>query len=161
MGLKKLTNEKVKVILMQDDALDHSDEKALSEAYSEYLKTLDESKLPFVEDAKPIRFVMTLAQNIDGASEVLNQQMTVDENGKVKQNMGMILPYLRSVLVDIENDPKLPVEERFEFKKDSDGLAAKEIIAGIHAIDGSFFLFTAHVQAKQRLTRGTQVLKKN
>lgn len=161
MGLKKLTNEKIKVILMQDDSLDHSDESKLQEAYSEYLKTLDESKLPLVEDPRPIRFVMTLAQNIDGASEVLNQQISVDANGNVRQNMGAILPYLRAVLVDIENDPKLPKEDRFEFKKDSDGLAAKEIIGAIHAIDGHFFLFTAHVQAKQRAAKGTQLLKKN
>jgi len=161
MGLKKLTNEKIKVILMQDDALDHSDEAKLQDAYAEYLKTLDESKLPFIENPMPIRFVMSLTQNLDGASDVLNQQISVDENGKVKQNMGAILPYLRAVIVDIENDPKLAKEDRFDFKKDQDGLASKEIVAAIHAIDGHFYLFTAHVQAKQRAAKGTQLLKKN
>jgi len=161
MGLKRLTNEKIKVILMQDDALDHSNEEELQVAYNEYLRTLDESKLPFVDNAKPIRFVMSLTQRIEGASDVLNQQISVDDKGNVKQNFGAVLPYLRAVLVDIENDPGLPKEERFEFTKDRDGLVSKEVIEAIHAIDGHFFLFAAHVQAKQRAAKGTQVLKKN
>lgn len=160
MAIKRISKERIKVILLQDDALDHDDVN-LDDKYADYLRDLDESKLPFVENALPIRFVMALTPaNIEAASDVLNSQISFD-GGKMKHNMGAVLPYLRSVLVDIENPPELPLADRFDFAKDDDGLVSKEIIGAIHAIDGHFYLFSAHVNAKQRHLKISQVTKKN
>jgi len=133
----------IKVIVKADSAIfwPESDEEK-DEIWANYLKTLNEDLLLFKEGEKPTRFVMRKVLNYDQAQKVQNQQMTM-KDGQIQVQMSFIMEEVRQSIVDIENPEYVPLPDRIQFKKDSDGGCSKEIVEGLHSIGVVMDLYTA------------------
>lgn len=108
----------VEVISRNDDALDM--DKA---EYDEYIKTGDISKLAFVENKQPTRFIVNFELSGKEAALVKNEIMGGrDEDGKPKMSYGSWQHRVaKYTLKDIQNPTDVPKEEQLELKKDSQG----------------------------------------
>jgi hypothetical protein len=121
------SDKTIKVICRKDSAIT-ADELA----YDEYLKDLDESKLKL--SGEPTRFELLKSLPYDAQQHIKSMQVSVEapEKGKKvrpKFNMGYTMEEIRCALVDIKNPDIVPADQRIEFKRHSDGYAAKELIA--------------------------------
>jgi hypothetical protein len=124
------SKENIKVICKSDDSLA---EDLTNEEWAAYQESLDETKLKFVEGKKPTRFVLTKNLSFGAQQAIVNQQMSLNAEGKPEIKLGFILEEIRSVLVGIENPDNIPEDEKIIFKKESDGFASKELIASLYA----------------------------
>lgn len=95
------------------------------EAYKQYLDTLDETLLGLAEGSEPTRFVMKRILPFGLAQKVKTEQASFNEEGKVQVRMGYMLDEVRGALVDVKN----PGGEALKYRKDSDGYAARDLIA--------------------------------
>lgn len=134
--------DKVRVILRIDEALDqnHPD---FTQRYESYLKTLDESGLPFREDIHPTRMVMERVQDYHAQQSIISQQMGVGKDGKQRMDMAFIMEDVRMSLVDVENHPETRPEDLVKFEKDPDGYASKDLVSSIHAVGCLYDLYAA------------------
>ena len=146
------TTDKVRVIVSKDSAVKCSDEE-----YSKYLETNDEALLNL--EGSPTRWI--LAQNLDYKSHqiLMNMQATVGAKGKMDFNIGYILEEVRMALVGVENAENLPLNQQIIFKKENDGYAQKELIAGLHSAGVLMDLHTARSNFKN--VESTELTKKN
>jgi len=111
----------IKVIVRADDALDN----VTDEVYEEYLQTLDESTLKFVEGKEPTRFVMRLRLPWNVDQDIQNQQVKVSKKGEVQPQIAYIMEELRAAIIDIENPHDVPA---IIYKNDNDGMCHKNIV---------------------------------
>jgi hypothetical protein len=105
--------------------------------YNAYLKDLDESRLNLIADVEPTRFVMRKVLPYAAVQKIKNEQVSFKadvgaqnvNDVNVNMKMGYVLEELRAALVDVKN-PGMP---QLHFRKDGDGLAAKELISLLNA----------------------------
>jgi hypothetical protein len=143
----KATQESFKLILQVDDAIG---EDVTDEIYTQYLESLDEALLEL--KGVPTRFVFKGQTDFGDAQKLKNAQMGIDADGKPVFNMGSMLDDIRTFLIDIENPPNIPEAEKYIFKKDGDGKAAKQLIAKLDADNLVVLLYgakNAHLQPKK------------
>lgn len=137
----------IKVIVKADSALKWSDSaEENDELWASYLKSNDESLLTFEEGMQPTRFVLRNVLNYDQLQKVKNEQMTM-RDGKMEIRMSFITEEVRQALVDIENPELTPLSDRIIFKREGDGGASKDLMAGLDAIGAVMDLYTARQNA--------------
>ena len=118
-----------------------------AQTYMEYLRDLDETRLQLKESVEPTRFVMRKILPYGATQRIKNEQVSVKAQANMKtvddlnveMKMGYILEELRAALVDVKN-PGMP---QLHFRKDSDGLASKDLIALLNAFGIADELHTA------------------
>ncbi len=123
MALKFNPNarDSIKVIAREDSAIP---ENISDEQWAEYMRTLREDFLGCTE--APTRFVLRRTLPFDAQTRI--QGMQIKWEGKEgRLDMGYMLEEVRCALVGIENPPGCT--DPIEFKTDSDGYAAKELVA--------------------------------
>lgn len=144
--------EVIKVIVSVDQALVWPEDKETrDQIWAEYLKTNDESLLQFAPGQEPTRFVMRKVLSYDQAARVQNAQTTMRE-GKVEFQMSFMMEEVRMALTDIENPDYVPLPDRIQYRRDSDGACSKEIIEGLHALGVVVDLYTARQNATASLS---------
>lgn len=113
------TAKTVSVIVSKDSSI-----KGVSdEVYEQYLKDLDESKLPI--NGPSTKFVMKLTLPYKDTKRVMNSQVSFDD-GKANVNISFILDEVRCALTGMEG----PGSEAF--KKDKDGYASMEVVNALY-----------------------------
>lgn len=113
------TEKTVTVIVSKDSSI-----KGVSEeAYEEYLKDLDESKLKI--EGPCTRFIMKRTLPYKDTKRVMNSQVSFEE-GKASVNISFIMDEVRCALVKMEG----PGAEGF--KKDKDGYASMDIVNALY-----------------------------
>lgn len=144
--------ETVKCIVRADTALLWSGDPITDdENWASYLKSADESYLQFKDGEKPTRFVLRKVLSYDQSARVQNAQTTM-RDGKVEIQMSFIQEDVRQALVDIENPDYVPLPDRIQYKRDSDGSCSKEIIEGLQALGVIMDLFTMRQNATSKFT---------
>ena len=141
---------KIKVIVSKDLSLvaEETEDYKPDEAYQDYLKDLDESKLRFVDNSEPTRFVMKKILPYKLAMKVKNHQVAV-EAGKVKFQSSYMNEEVRCSLCDIEQ-PEVPdhLKERLiPWKQDGAGGASESVMEFLEAAGVVTDLFTARNNA--------------
>ena len=146
--LKKTTaNETIKVVCRLDDAIP----KDISDAdFQLYQESLDESFLNL--KAVPTRFVLRLNLPYAAQKTVTSEQIGVTADGKAEVRLGFMLEDVRCSLVDIENPPTVPEEDKLLYAKEGDGFASKELISRLHGAGIVTELFAARQAAVGRLS---------
>lgn len=142
----------IKVIVRADSALkwpESSDEA--DEMWATYLKTNDESGLSFKDGQQPTRFVLRKVLNFDQFNKVQNEQMVM-KNGQMQVQLSFISEAVRQALVAIENPEMTPLADQIVFKKENDGGASKDLIAGLNAIKATMDLYTAVENSTAKFT---------
>ena len=145
---------KVKVIVSKDLSLvsEETEDYKPDEAYQSYLKDLDESKLRFVDNSEPTRFVMKKILPYKLAMKVKNHQVAV-EAGKVKFQSSYMNEEVRCSLCDIEQ-PEVPdhLKDRLiPWKQDGAGGASESVMEFLEAAGVVTDLFTARNNAINNL----------
>jgi len=133
MGVKlsQISDGSIEVIARIDDALNYDEE-----SYGDYLKTLDESKLSFIEGKNPTKFIMRRVLPYKLAQKVQNKQMRL-EKGEAQFSLSFMAEEVRCSLTGVKNPDSIPEEEKIKFEKSrdddgaSDDFIAKLIAAGI------------------------------
>lgn len=122
MGITKsqLSDGTIEVIAKIDGALIKDDE-----AYAQYLSTLDESVLTFVDGDEPTRFVMRRVLPWKEAQRVQNKQVRF-EKGEAQFQMSFMAEEVRAALIDIKNPSNLPEDQKLKFEKHKEDLGASE-----------------------------------
>ena len=113
----------VKVVVSKDSAVNCTDD-----AYEKYTETLDESLLQLEGD--PTRFILKKNLTYEASQKVMDAQASFVK-GKVEMKMSYVLEEVRASLIAIENPPDLPKEKCIIWKRDNDGLANRQLIAGL------------------------------
>ena len=144
----KATSE---VVVSKDSAV-----KCSSDEYKEYLKDLDESLLKL--EGMPTRFVLRKRLDYKAHQILLRSQATV-EGQKIKVDLSSLIVQVRLHLIDVINPPDLAVDQHILFKKDSDGYASKELIAGLQSFGVLVELRTALESFDEQ--KDTELTKKN
>ncbi len=129
-------SDKIKVIARCDDALIRSNDEEFDIAYSSYLEDLDESKLQFVAEKTPTRFVMKKNLNLSEHIRIKNDQMKMSGKGEISIQMGYTVEEVRLCLVGIENPPG--TIGCLEYKADGGGGATRDLmekLIGVGLID--------------------------
>lgn len=143
-------NAKIKVIVSKDRALvdEETEDYKPDEAYQEYLKDLDESRLRFVANSQPTRFVMKKILPYKMAIKVKNHQVAV-EAGKVRFQSSYMNEEVRLSLCGIEQ-PEVPehLKKRLiPWKEDGAGGASESVMEFLEAAGVVADLFTARSNA--------------
>lgn len=113
----------IEVIVSKDDALDD----VSPEVFSEYLQTLDESKLKFKEGKEPCRWV--LKRRIDYKKQKwLENQKVKFEGGEQNFQPGYIGEEIRACLIDLKYPDYVPEAKRIVIKKQGDGLVDEKLM---------------------------------
>lgn len=129
MGIKLdigSTKDTIEVISSYDESVTCSEDD-----YKEYLADLDESRLQLQEGIEPTRFVLKRILDYGAQQKIKNSQVayTQADGGSSKVNvdvrMGYTMDEIRMCLVDIKN----PESDMLKFRTDSDGYAAKDLVA--------------------------------
>lgn len=136
-------DETIKVIARVDDAVNCSDAE-----YDEYLAFLDESILSI--KGNPTRFVVRKVMPYAASKDLEAGRLKINQETREISVSAMQLEEARAVLVGIENPADC--DSPIEFKKDSDGLASRELIAS---------LATAGIIANLIAARGNSNVKTN
>ena len=152
MALKiPMKDETIKVISRLDSALSSD-----ADVYEEYLKTLDESLLSFVDGETPTRFVMKKVLPLHLQQKIQDKQVAFVD-GKPEIRLGFMSEDVRCSLVAVENPADIPDDQKIKFAKDSDGGASKDLVAHLLAAGVVNDLY----QAKQYAVSGIgEALKK-
>lgn len=127
------TEKTVAVIVSKDNAI----KGTTDEAYEEYLKDLDETKLAI--SGEPTRFVLKKTLPYKDTKKVMNSQVSL-EGKKPKVNISFIMDEVRCALVAIENS-NIPL------KKDSDGYCSADIVNALYNRGVLMDLYTARRNA--------------
>ena len=113
------TEKTVSVIVSKDSSI-----KGVSdEVYEQYLKDLDEAKLPI--SGPSTKFIMKRTLPYKDTKRVMNSQVSFDE-GKASVNISFIMDEVRCALTGMEG----PGSE--SFKKDKDGYASMDIVNALY-----------------------------
>ncbi len=105
-------------------------------SYTDYLQSLDESKLSFVEGKNPTKFIMRRVLPYKLAQKVQNKQIRM-EKGEAQFSISFMAEEVRCSLTGVKNPDGMPEEDKIKFEKSkdddgaSDDLIAKLISAGI------------------------------
>lgn len=155
---------KIKVIVSKDRSLvsEKSDEYDPDKAYQDYLKDLDESKLRFVANSAPTRFVMKKVLPYKLAMKVKNHQVAV-EAGKVKFQSSYMNEEVRCSLCEIEQ-PEVPdhLKDRLiPWKEDGAGGAAESVMEFLEAAGVVSDLYTAKQNAIGNIDNDALLKKKS
>ena len=117
-------SDNFEVISSKDSSIGASPEK-----YSEYLSTLNESLLELKPGSEPTRFIMRKILPYGVQQRLRNEQTTIKHTGEASIHIGFIMEEVRASLVDIKN----PGSSMLVYKRDSDGLASKELVSLLEA----------------------------
>jgi len=157
MGVKlsQISDGSIEVISRIDDSLDFNEE-----SYGEYLRTLDESKLTFIEGKTPTRFIMRRVLPYKLAQKVQNKQMRL-EKGEAQFSLSFMAEEVRCSLTGVKNPDSIPEEEKIKFEKsrDDDG-ASDDFIAKLIACGIASDLYVAR-QSFMSGNKGSADLKKS
>jgi hypothetical protein len=140
------TTEFIEVPLRVDSALDMTKEE-----YEAFLKSgCDRELLKLHPGQTPIFFKLrkTLPYYLklrveDMKMEVVKRKQGDQVTNELVPRMSFLCEEVRFSIVDIINPPELPEDHRFEFKRDSDGLCADEIMAKLMEQELHMDLWTA------------------
>ena len=148
---------KIKVIVSKDRALvdEVSDEYNPGDAYQEYLKDLDETRLRFVPGGEPTRFIMKKILPYRQAIKIRNHQVAV-EAGKVKFRSSYMNEEVRLSLCGIDQ-PEVPphLKDRLiPWKEDGGGGAAESVMEFLEAANVVNDLWTARQNAIGKIDDG-------
>lgn len=167
MAVKLSKVKTIEVIARIDEAIG-LDESDTAEVYNAYLESLDEGLLNLKPGIEPTRFVLRVDLPYDDYKRIQSEmiQMKTDPT-KVRQNhmdvsvdvIGPRYETIRAALIDIKNPDSVPEADRVMFKKDTDGLAAKELVVLLARAGVLEDLATAHQKAGRM--DGNQQAKKN
>jgi len=113
----------MKVVVSKDNTVHCTDEE-----YEKYTETLDESLLHL--DGEPTRFVLRKNLSYEASQKVMDAQASFVK-GKVQMNMSYVLEEVRAAWIGVENPPDLAKEKCIIWKRDNDGLANKQLVAGL------------------------------
>lgn len=116
-------DETIKVIARVDDSFEASDFE-----YENYLISLDESLLNL--KSEPTRFIVRKVLPYAATKDIEAGRMKIDQETRQISVSTQTLDEARAILVGIENPPGVGANA-IEFKKDSDGYAARELIASL------------------------------
>ncbi len=125
MALSKRSAQTIKVVALADDSVNCS-----REVYDLYLISLDEALLQL--EGEPTRFVVRTVLPYDLQQKLDNDKVKMDA-ARNMQIATSSLPEARAILVGIEAPSTQSAEDRIEFKKDSDGLASKDLVTELNA----------------------------
>jgi hypothetical protein len=144
--------ETLKCVVRADSSLLWSGDPITDdETWAAYLKSGDESLLRFKDGEQPTRFVLRKVLSFDQNARVQNAQTTM-KDGQIQIQMSFIQEDVRQALVDIENPDYVPLPDRIQYKRDSDGSCSKEIVEGLQAIGAVMDLFTIRQNATSKFT---------
>jgi hypothetical protein len=116
----------VRVICAHDDALDPASD------LDEYKKTLDQSKLSFVDGKQATVFVCNFKLDAKQAKLIKNSMMQTGEDGSPSITLGSwAMTVAKLCLKDIQNPEYLTPEERLVFKKDGNGYVSDSLLADL------------------------------
>jgi len=113
------TDKTVSVIVSKDSSI----KGVADEVYEQYLKDLDESKLPI--QGPSTKFIMKRTLPYKDTKRVMNSQVSFDD-GKASVNISFIMDEVRCALVGMEG----PGAEAF--KKDKDGYASMDVVNSLY-----------------------------
>jgi len=113
----------IKVVVSKDTAVHCTEEE-----YEKYTESLDESLLHLEGD--PTRFVLRKNLSYEASQKVMDAQASFVK-GKVQMNMSYVLEEVRASWVGVENPPDLSPDRCINWKRESDGLANKQLVAGL------------------------------
>lgn len=123
-----------------DDGKEQLDDKGKPiTAYQRYLETLDESLLQLKPGVEPTRFVMRKVLPFAQAQKIKTEQAAVGAEGRMEVRMGFIMDEVRAALIDVKN----PGSPSLAYKRDSDGLASRELVSLLDSVGIVNELFTA------------------
>lgn len=120
---KIVASENIKVVAFIDDCVTVD-----RETYETYLENLNEELLEL--EGEPTRFILKTVLTYDQQTK-LDSKVSISKETKNAVIAGQSLQEIRLALVGIEAPQSQDLENRLEFKKDSDGLASKELIAAL------------------------------
>jgi hypothetical protein len=139
------TDKTVSVIVRKDSSI----KTVTDEVYDEYLKDLDESRLPIIGEST--RFILKKTLPYKDTKRVMNSQINFDE-GKASVQISFIMDEVRCALVGMEG----PGSEHF--KKDKDGYASMDVVNSLYNAGVLMDLFNAR---KNAAGEGDDVPKKS
>ena len=113
----------VKVVVSKDSAVNCTDDE-----YEKYTETLDESFLNL--DGDPTRFVLKKNLTYEASQKVMDAQAHFVK-GKVEMKMSYVLEEVRAAWIGVENPPDLAKEKCIIWKRENDGLANRQLVAGL------------------------------
>jgi len=113
------TDKTVSVIVSKDSSI----RDVTEEVYEQYLKDLDESKLPI--QGESTRFILRKTLPYKDTKKVMNSQVSFDD-GKASVNVSYIMDEVRCALTGMEG----PGSE--SFKKDKDGYASMDVVNALY-----------------------------
>jgi hypothetical protein len=125
----------IKVVVSKDSAVNCSEEE-----YAKYAETLDESLLNL--EGEPTRFVLRKNLTYEASQKVMDAQASFHK-GKVQMKMSYVMEEIRAAWVGVENPPELPKEKHIVWKRDNDGLANREQVAGLQNAGVLMDLYTS------------------
>lgn len=148
-----LDSSDIKVISRLDDSLDkHTPD--FTEIYTQYLRDLDESKLPFIEGKEPTRFKLRRVLEYKVAAKIKNDQIKIKRDLKNKKdfdidmNVGSVaMEDVRASLIDIEHPPGTE-PGNLAMKTDINGLASFDLVSLLE----SYGIVSDLYQARTNLT---------
>lgn len=113
------------VISKNDDAVDLKASK-----WDDYKETADVSKLAFLPDAQPTRFLCNFELSSRQMAAVKNGMLSgKDDEGNPQLTLGSWAHrVVKFTLKDIQNPESVPEAERIVYKKDENGLAHDDLI---------------------------------
>ena len=116
------------------------------EEYQDYLKSGANPEKLILKDGKTLAdctlFVLRKQLDFNGHERLMKKQYDIDPvTGQPKPNPAFILSDVQNSLVDIINPEG--AEHTIEFKRDTNGLVSKKILAGLNSADILLDLFTA------------------
>lgn len=151
-----MMDETIKVVVSKDTAINCDEE-----AYQEYLKDLDESRLNLEGD--PTRFVLKKHLAYSERQHVMNSQASL-KNGEVTPNLGYVMDEVKLSLVEIENPATTPDLQKLRFK-DKDRKRQEEkkekIVAGLSSMGVLMDLFNARSNASESVENNEVDKKKS
>lgn len=125
----------IKVVVSKDSAVHCSEDD-----YEKYTETLDESLLHLEGD--PTRFVLRKNLTYEASQKVMDAQASFVK-GKVQMNMSYVLEEVRASWIGVENPPDVSKIDAIVWKRDNDGLANKQLVAGLQNAGVLMDLFKA------------------
>lgn len=138
----------VKVVVSKDTAVNCTDDE-----YEKYTETLDESLLNLEGD--PTRFVLRKNLTYEASQKVMDAQATFVK-GKVEMKMSYVLEEVRAAWIGVENPPDLAKDKCIDWKRDNDGLANRQLVAGLQNAGVLMDLY----KARQSFTTSGETAKK-
>lgn len=131
-----MTEGTIKVIARVDESLNVSDKE-----YKEYIESLDENGLRFHEGFGPTRFVLKKVLPFEVTQSARANSLSMkrgrdddEEEANINVDLGYQLDEIRFALIDIENPPDLPDDQKIKFEMESGGGASKELFAKLMAL---------------------------